>query len=76
MPQLALAPTRLAGSVLNQELPYVLSWRTTPPAPTIALTTAPIASIGASPFQHSDSWWPQKPCANSEWTGADGNRGW
>ncbi len=51
MPQLALAPTRLAGSVMTlQLLPmflirnYVPNWTTTPPAPTIASTAASIAS--------------------------------
>ena len=44
-PQLALVPTRLVGSVMA--LPYnyyVPNWTTTPPAPTISPTTAPIAS--------------------------------
>jgi len=48
VPQLALAPDRLAGSVPNQELQYVPNWTTTPPAPTIAPTTAPIASTWGS----------------------------
>jgi hypothetical protein len=45
VPQLALAPTRLVGSVKALQLPYyVPNWTTTPPAPTITPTTAPIAS--------------------------------
>ncbi len=48
VPQLALAPTRLAGTATATTMflvrNYVSNWTTNPPAPTIAPTAASIAS--------------------------------